>query len=146
MALSCSSGPEAGASGLLRAATFYASFDEAVRGDFGGGAIELSTRSNHKTEKGEFVFQKGYPAHAFRIAPGKGTSGGALEAVDVLPDNGRIFFPAKGNIAYRKGGWGATLSVRTTRSRWAGTSRGPGSTWPSPTSASSTSSPSSTAR
>jgi hypothetical protein len=111
MGLSCSTGPRTAEPELLKAVTFYASFDEAVRGDFGGGALELSTRSNHKTEKGAFVFQKGYPAHAFRIAPGKGVSGGALEAVDVLPDNGRIFFPAKGNIAYRKGGWGATLSV-----------------------------------
>jgi hypothetical protein len=91
--------------------TFYASFDEALRGDFGGGGLELSTRRNHPTEKGAFVFEEGFPADAFRIAPGKGVSGGALEAVDVLPGNGRIHFPAKGNLAYRKGGWGGTLSV-----------------------------------
>jgi hypothetical protein len=96
---------------LRKAVTFYASFDDAVRGDFGGGSLELSTRYNHKTEKGAFVFEKGFPANAFRVAPGKGISGGALEAVDVLPNNGRIFFPAKGNIAYRKGGWGGTMSM-----------------------------------
>jgi len=108
---SCASAAPGGGDPLLSSVTFYASFDAAVRADFGGGALELSTRYNHKTEKGAFVFEKGYPAAAFRVAPGKGVSGGALEAVDVLPDNGRIFFPAKGNIAYRKGGWGATLSV-----------------------------------
>jgi len=96
---------------IRKAVTFYASFDTAVKGDFGGGELALSTRFNHKTEKGAFVFEKGFPEKAFRIAPGKGISGGALEAVDVLPDNGRIFFPAKGNIGYKKGGWSGTLSV-----------------------------------
>jgi hypothetical protein len=96
---------------LRKAVTFYASFDEAVKADFGGGELELTTRYNHKTEKGQYVFEKGYPAKAFRIAEGRGNAGGALEAVDVLPDNGRIFFPAKGNIAHRKGGWSAALSV-----------------------------------
>ena len=99
------------AADLLKGVTFYASFDKDVKGDFGGGDLTLSTRFNHKTEKGAFVFEKGFPQKAFRIAPGKGISGGALEAVDVLPDNGRIFFPAKGNIGYKKGGWSGTLSV-----------------------------------
>ncbi len=108
VALSSSS---VGAADLLKAVTFYASFDTAVKGDFGGGELTLSTRSNHKTEQGVFVFEKGFPEKAFRIAPGKGISGGALEAVDVLPDNGRIFFPAKENIAYKKGGWSGALSM-----------------------------------
>jgi len=94
---------------ILKSVTFYASFDSALKGDFGGGELNLSTRTNHKTEKGAFVFEKGFPA--FRIAPGKGVSGGALEAVDVLPDNGRIFFPARGNISYKKGGWSGAFSV-----------------------------------
>jgi hypothetical protein len=96
---------------LAKAVSFYASFDSAVKGDFGGGEVTPSTRFNHKTEKGAFVFEKGFPQSAFRIAPGKGIAGGALEAVDVLPDNGRIFFPAKGNIAYKKGGWNGALSM-----------------------------------
>jgi hypothetical protein len=99
------------AADLLKAVTFYASCDTAVSGDLGGGELTLSTRFNHKTEKGLFVFEKGFPEKAFRIAPGKGVSSGALEAVDVLPDNGRIFFPARGNIAYKKGGWSGALSV-----------------------------------
>jgi len=99
------------AADLLKGVTFYASFDKDVKGDFGSGDLTLSTRFNHKTEKGGFVFEKGYPQKAFRIAPGKGISGGALEAVDVLPDNGRIFFPAKGNIGYKKVGLNGTLSV-----------------------------------
>ena len=40
---------------LRKAVTFYASFDAAVKGDFGGGELAPSTRSNHKTEKGAFV-------------------------------------------------------------------------------------------
>ena len=91
------------AADLLKGVTFYASFDKEVKGDFGGGELTLSTRFNHKTEKGAFVFERDFRKKAFRIAPAKGISGGALEAVDVLPDNGRIFFPAKGNIAYKKG-------------------------------------------
>ena len=96
---------------IRKAVTLYASFDEAVRADRGGGELTLSTRSNHPTEPGKFVFAKGFDAKAFRVAKGKGVSGGALEAVDVLPNNGRIFFPAKGNIAFNKGGWGGSVSV-----------------------------------
>ena len=99
------------AADLLKGVTFYASFDKDAKADFGGGELTLSTRFNHKTEKGAFVFEKGFPQKAFRIAPGKGISGGALEAVDVLPDNGRVFFPAKGNIAHKKGGWSGSLSM-----------------------------------
>jgi hypothetical protein len=96
---------------LRKAVTFYASFDDSVKGDFGGGELTLSTRFNHETEKGKFVFEKGYDAKVFRIAAGKGKSGGALEVVDVLPRNGRVFFPAKNNLAYKQGGWGGSVSV-----------------------------------
>jgi len=96
---------------LAKALTFYASFDEQVAGDFGGGALTVKARSNHPTEKGKFVYEPGFSPKAFRIARGQGIHGGALEAVDVLPNNGRIFFPAKGNIAYKKGGWGGAVSV-----------------------------------
>jgi Concanavalin A-like lectin/glucanases superfamily len=102
--------PEKTANALRKATTFYASFDSEAQADVGGSRL-LSTRFNHETKKGEFVFKKGFDARVFRIARGKGVSGGALEAVDVLPRNGRIFFPAKGNIAYKKGGWGGALSV-----------------------------------
>src|SRR5207244_8773303 len=84
---------------------------EQVKGDFGGGELTLATRFNHPTEQGKFVFEKGFDAKVFRIAPGKGVHGGALEVVDVLPRNGRIFFPAKGNLAYKPGGWGGAVSV-----------------------------------
>lgn len=95
---------------LQKAATFYASFDDAVRGDV-GGSLTLRTRFNHETEKGRFVFEDGVDAKVFRIAKDKGIAGGTLEATDVLPRSGRIFFPAKGNIAYKKGGWSGALSV-----------------------------------
>jgi hypothetical protein len=95
---------------LRKAVTFYASFDAEVRGDVGGG-LTLGTRSNHPSEKGQFVFEKGFDGKAFRIAPGKGISGAALEVSEVLPNNGRVFFPVKGNLAYKKGGWGGAVSV-----------------------------------
>src|SRR5690348_1004691 len=79
---------EADTGALLRAVTLYASFDEEVRADAGGGTLTLSTRYNHPTEKGKFVVKKGFPEKAFRIARGKGISGGALECLDVLPNNG----------------------------------------------------------
>jgi hypothetical protein len=99
------------AADLAKAVTLYASFDEQVAADVGGGALTLSTRFNHPTEKGKYIVEPGFSAKAFRISKGKGISGGALEAVDVLPNNGRIFFPAKGNIAFKKGGWGGAVSV-----------------------------------
>jgi hypothetical protein len=95
---------------LHKAATFYASFDKAVRADFGGEELTPATRFNHETEAGKFVVQPGFDDKIFRIAAGKGVHGGALEPTDVLPRNGRIFFPAKGNIAYQKGGWGGAVS------------------------------------
>ncbi len=98
-------------SSLRKAALLYASFDEAVRADYGDGELTLATRFNHPTEKGKFVFEKGFDAKVFQIAKGKGVRGGALEVTDVLPRNGRIFFPAKGNLAYRKDGWGGAVSM-----------------------------------
>jgi hypothetical protein len=94
---------------LEKAVTFHASFDEAVRGDFGGGKLTPGTRTNHESEAGKFIFQPGIDDQVFRIA-GKGAHGGALEPTDVLPRNGRIFFPAKGNIAFKKGGWSGAVS------------------------------------
>ncbi|MFO0970137.1 MAG: LamG-like jellyroll fold domain-containing protein [Gemmataceae bacterium] len=96
---------------LRRAVTLYASFDKEVGADRGRGDLWFGTRFNHPAEKGKFVFEKGFDAKAFRIAKGKGVHGGALEAVDVLPNNGRIFLPGKGALAYKKDGWGGALSV-----------------------------------
>ncbi len=98
------------AADLRKAVTFYASFDEAPRGD-AGASLALRTRFNHATEQGQFVFEDGFDAKVFRVAKDKGVHGGALECTDVLPRNGRIFFPAKGNLAFRKGGWGGAVSV-----------------------------------
>src|SRR6185503_5130514 len=89
---------------------FYASFDEAVRGDFGGGVLLPSTRRDNPEVKGAYLDREGIDDKVFRIARGKGVHGGALEAADVLPGGGRIFFPAKGNLPYRPGGWGGAVS------------------------------------
>src|SRR5262245_57788364 len=77
---------------LEKAVTFYASFDEAVRGDFGGGKLTPGTRTNHETEAGKFIFQPGIDDQVFRIAAREGVQGGALAPADVLPRNGRIYF------------------------------------------------------
>jgi hypothetical protein len=34
-----------------------------------------------------------------------------LDATDVLPDNGRIFVPAKGNVAYKPTGWSGSVAM-----------------------------------
>jgi hypothetical protein len=95
---------------LRKAVTFYASFDESLTPDVGHGV--LGTRKNHETEVGKFVFEKGYDSSVFRVAKGKGIAGGGcLEAVDVLPRNGRVFFPVAGNLPFKKGGWSGALSV-----------------------------------
>jgi hypothetical protein len=94
---------------LGQAVMLYASFDEKVASDKGGGP--LRTRFNHPTEKGKFRYEPGFDAKVFRIAKGQGIHGGALEAVDVLPNYGRIFFPALGNLAFKNTGWGGAVSV-----------------------------------
>jgi hypothetical protein len=96
---------------LRKAVTLYASFDDEVKADTGGGKLTLKTRFNHPNAKGKVVFEDGFDSKAFRIAKGKGIHGGALECVDVLPNNGRIFFPARGNLAFKKGGWAGAVSV-----------------------------------
>jgi len=96
---------------VRKAATFYASFDEAVTGDFGGGDLDVGTRFPHPTEKGRFVFEKGSDTTVLKIAKGKGISGGAFEATDVVPKNGWLHFPVKGNLAFKKDGWSGSLSV-----------------------------------
>jgi hypothetical protein len=96
---------------LAESVAFYASFDEEVKADFAKGQRTLDTRFNHATEKNQFVIEKGHDAKAFRIATGKGVAGGAFEAVDVLRRNGRVFFPAKGNLAYNPAGWSGSLSL-----------------------------------
>src|SRR5262245_19073899 len=110
VALPLASAQEKPMSQLHQAVTFYASFDEKVAGDFGGGELSPRTRMNHETEAGKFVFQPGANEKVFTIAAGKGIHGGALAPTDVLPRNGRIFFPAKGNIGYKPGGWGGAAS------------------------------------
>jgi hypothetical protein len=103
--------PNDAADAIRQAVTLRASFDEAVRADYGQGDLGLSTRFNHESEKNRFVFEKGFDATVFRVARNAGIVGGALEARNLLPRNGRIFFPAQGNIAYRRGGWAGSVSV-----------------------------------
>lgn len=92
------------------AVSFYASFDSAVAYDFGQGQKTPDTRFGTPGEPSTYTFEKGYDKTLYRIAPGKGIVGGALEAVGLLPKGGRIFFPAKGNLAYKRGGWGGAFS------------------------------------
>ena len=95
---------------MRNAVTFYASFDEGLTPDIGAGPIK--TRFNHETEAGKFVFEDGFDKNIFKIARGKGVAGGGcLEVTDVPPRNGRIFYPVKGNLAFKKGGWGGACSM-----------------------------------
>jgi len=102
---------------LRKAVTFYASFDESVKADFGGGQRGPDTRINREMPKPApgsaqlYDIEKGFDNKVFTIAKSKGIAGGALEAVDVLPKNGRIFYPAKGNIAFKKDGWSGSMSM-----------------------------------
>lgn len=102
------------AAAIRKAVTFYASFDREVKGDFGAGAMLPRTRQDHESRPGEFVFRDGIDSNVFRIARGKGVTGGAeggaLECLDVLPRRGRILFPGAKNLAYRPDGWGGTCS------------------------------------
>jgi hypothetical protein len=90
--------------------SLYASFDEIVQADV-GGELRLRTRADHPERKGEFVLRDGFPASAFQISKGTGVSDGALECRDVLDHRGRIFFPAKGNLAYDPKGWSGAISL-----------------------------------
>lgn len=96
---------------IRKAITLYASFDERIEADLGGGQKTVRTRSNDKKAKGKFIVTPGFPKQAFAIAREDGLVGGALQATDVLQNNGRIFFPAAGNIGYRKDGWSGSVSV-----------------------------------
>lgn len=94
---------------LKNAVTFYASFDQELAGDYGGGDLSLWTRFDHPTEKGNYVREHRVNRRAFRITA-EGKHGGALECVDVLPRRGRLYFPMSGKLAVRKEGWGGAVS------------------------------------
>jgi formylglycine-generating enzyme required for sulfatase activity len=96
---------------LRKAVALYASFDEAVKADFGGGDLTPWTRTTVDAEKKVYAYEKGYDDKALKIAKGKGISGGCLDAGELPVKNGRIYFPAKGNLAFKKGGWGGAVSV-----------------------------------
>src|SRR5579871_1209891 len=96
---------------LKKAVTLYASFDEAVKADYSGGDGTVSTGIRPEPGKPKPDPIKGADEKVFTIAKKKGIAGGCLETVDVLPNNGRIFFPAKGNIGFKKGGWGGAVSM-----------------------------------
>ena len=95
---------------LRKAAMLYASFDAEVRADYGSGGREFATRTGTPGDPATYVFKKGFDANLFRIAAGKGVHGGALEALDILPNSGRIFLPARGHLDFKKGGWGGAVS------------------------------------
>lgn len=95
---------------MLNAVTFYASFDHAIEADYSRGSAAVSTRFGALDNPNGFRFEEGYPEQAYQIAPDGGIRGGALEATDVLPENGRMFFPAQGNLPYDRDGWSGSVS------------------------------------
>jgi formylglycine-generating enzyme required for sulfatase activity len=96
---------------LKKAVTLYASFDEGVKADYSGGDGTVYTGIRPEPGKPKPEPTKGADEKVFTIAKKKGVAGGCLETVDIVPNNGRIFFPAKGNIAFKKGGWGGAMSM-----------------------------------
>ena len=96
---------------IRKSVTLYASFDEHAKGDVGGGDLTLGTRFPHPTEKGKFVFDPEIDTAVIQVAKGKGVAGGALAILDLLPKNGWLYFPVKGNLAYKKDGWSGSASV-----------------------------------
>lgn len=97
---------------LRQALTLYASFDDEVRMDRGRGDATPGTRSVDPADKKKFVFTRGFDPQCFRILKHKGIAGGCLQAVDLPSRSGRLFFPAKGNVAYQPHtAWGGAFSV-----------------------------------
>jgi hypothetical protein len=99
----------AGEDALKKAVTFYASFDEGLMPDVGVGPIR--TRFGDPKEPSKFIFKDGYDKNIYKINKQNGLAGNCLEAIDVLKDRGRFFYPVKGNLAYKKGGWGGACSM-----------------------------------
>ncbi|GIW81732.1 MAG: hypothetical protein KatS3mg105_3539 [Gemmatales bacterium] len=95
---------------ILDAVTFYASFDDDISGDVGHGTLTPKTRIGPPAEPDHQVHTEGYDPNVFRIVKDEGVHGGCLEAVDVLENYGRIYFPGLGNLPFRTGGWAGTLS------------------------------------
>ena len=94
---------------LLTDVIFYASFDKTLQADVSRGASGLRTRYDDPDAKGQYIFKDGFPANAFRQSK-HGVAGGALEAVNVLPKRGRIFYPAESNLAFDPNGWSGAVS------------------------------------
>ena len=98
------------ARGLRGLVTFYASFDKSTTADFGKGDLTLWTRYGNPGKGNTFV-QHQVESDLIRIAPGGGVSGGGLEFVDVVPNDGFVFFPAEGKLGVKPGGWGGAMSM-----------------------------------
>jgi hypothetical protein len=99
---------ESDVAAIKKAVTFYASFDESLMPDVGVGPIK--TRSGDPKDPKAFTFADGYNKDIYKIV-NKGIAGGCLEATDVLPNRGRFSYPVKGNLAFKKGGWGGACSM-----------------------------------
>jgi hypothetical protein len=96
---------------IRMAVTFHASFDEKPAGDFGAGDLRLWTRADDPAEKGKKLMRAGHDSDRIRVVPGAGISGGALEFRALSPDNAFVFFPARGKLAVKQGGWGGAVSL-----------------------------------
>jgi Concanavalin A-like lectin/glucanases superfamily len=95
---------------LRKAVTFYASFDASVNADVGGGELVPKVRAKHATEKEKFVVEE-VNSKIVHIAKDRGIAGGCLNVSDLLPQDGRLYYPAKDNIAFKKEGWSGSVSM-----------------------------------
>src|SRR4051812_36000144 len=96
---------------LLKAVTFYASFDTKPEGDYGQGDLSLWTRMDDPADKTKKIIKPGHGEARLRIRPCDGVRGGALEFQALTPNHAFVFFPAKGKLAVREDGWGGAVSL-----------------------------------
>ena len=101
---------DATAAALRKAVTFYASFDEQTTADFGQGDLTLWTRYG-EAAKGTTLERHEIDAKRLRIVRAGGASRGALEFLDVIPNDGFVFFRARGKLLVKPGGWGGSMSI-----------------------------------
>lgn len=90
---------------LKKALTFFASFENGMDAEFGGGDRRVFSASSAQRKDGK----PGLPREEWEIASNQGRNGG--NALRFVKRSQRVaYFPAKGNIAYQTKDWSGTIS------------------------------------
>ncbi|MDA1018431.1 MAG: SUMF1/EgtB/PvdO family nonheme iron enzyme, partial [Planctomycetota bacterium] len=96
--------------GMRHAVTFYASFDENLKADYGDGSLNPRIRFDHAVNKGEYEYSDKVSGSVVQIDKQAGIVGGALHGLTAMPRRGRMFYSAKDNIDVDRG-WGGSVSM-----------------------------------